>query len=279
LCDTISVEQLNSLSALQYDTAQSFIGDSCTFEAAPGQSGSHALTLYLSGFSFDMMRSSPGVSEVMVGERTAIVFEGDLHVGLDEGILSVIPDFAGSEVAQGLDRIEYAIDVAEVVVPALEAMSTGSEEPSSEGSLAPPPQLDGMSWRSQGPMPGEELVGSSDEQRALWQALLDAAGADASQLSVIDASGTTESGERFGTYAAIRIVGLDGAQLSSVLLDWLRSTSGEDIASEELTLDGRSVSRLSVGGEIRGYVYVAGDVAHALTMSEENAAHMLEVLP
>lgn len=161
---------------------------------------------------------------------------------------SVTLDPGDSPDAAGVDPIDYALSVAEVVVPAL--------------GVAPP---------------NEEETAAGDA----LQPLADAAGVDPSELTLLmDANARdADSGEMLGSYAAIQVAGLDGEQLEAAIVSWMGTVSGEDVSTDVLSLGGKDVTALSAGGQLRGYLYVAGDIVHTFTMSEEVAAKILETLP
>lgn len=279
LCDTITIEELNALGPLQFEPPEFFSGANiCAFGPADS-SDSYTLYLTVSGFSLEDMRTAaeaePDFVEVLVGDQPAIMAGGDLHVGLDEGILSVgvDPDDAG-----GIDPVEYIVDIAEIVVPALAAAP--ASDAGGEVTVARPPDVEGIDWRGgQSLSRGQDLM-EDENQAALWQPLLDATGAEPAQLVLLNVSAFDDADERLGQYDAIRVAGSDPASFRSALIEWLRTASGgEDASFEDRTLGGKDVVSFSVGGELAGYLYFAGDTAHALTMPEEHAARVLEALP
>lgn len=280
LCEATTIEAINAIGPLQFEDS-AFGGSAlCFLEAS---TGSATLTLAVSGISFDLMRgSSPDLVEVTVGDRPAVAAEGLLHVGLEEGILTVNLALSDPDAVGDVDPVEYAIDVAEIVVPALEASQAAEGGPATASTLAPPPEVAGIDWsRSPDVVSGDQMMEADEGQAAIWQPLLDAAGVDATQLFTIDSNALdAESGDRVGTYAAIQLVDVDEERLRSALLDWLRTASGsDDVVTEDITLGGKDVTRLSVDGELRGYLYFSGDTAHAVTMPDEAAAMVLEALP
>lgn len=278
LCETISVEQLNALGPLQYAAPEPVIAGMCVFEES---SGSASLALVISGVSFDLMRtSSPEAVEAMVGDRPAVAIDGSLHVGLDEGILSVILEFTSADAVGDLDPIAYAIDVAEIVVPALATMS-GTDDPASPGTLVPPPEVEGITWGRSQVVNGEELMESDEQQQGIWQPLLDAVGLDAAQLFTMDVTAIdAQTEERLGTYSAIQLVGTETDRLRSAIVDWVRSSSGDaGLTTNDVALGGKDVVLLTFSAGNTGYLYVAGDTAHALTIPEAAAATVLEALP
>jgi hypothetical protein len=120
---------------------------------------------------------------------------------------------------------------------------------------------------------------NDERQVEIWQPMLDSAGADSGELFILGANARDEgSGAAIGSYAAIQIVGIDESALRSAFLDLMRTT-GEDVSMEDLTLGGKSVLRLAAGDETRSYLYLDGDIAHTFTMSEEDAARVLESMP
>jgi hypothetical protein len=58
----------------------------------------------------------------------------------------------------------------------------------------------------------------------------------------------------------------------------MRNAAG-DVVLEDISLGGRDVQRMAAGDQIRGVLYVDGDTAHALTMSEEDATLVIAALP
>jgi hypothetical protein len=280
LCEATTIEAINAIGPLQFEDSGFGGPASCFLEAS---SGSATLALGVSGISFDLVReSSPDVVEVMVGDRPAVAAEGFLHVGLEEGILTVNLALSDPDAIGDIDPVEYAVDVAEVVVPALEASQVADGGPTSASTLGPPPEVAGIDWpRSPDVVSAEQLIEADEQQALIWQPLLDAAGVDATQLFTINANARdAESGDIVGNYAAIQLVGIDEERLRSALIDWLRTQSADDeVVTEDITLGGKDVTRLSVGGELRGYLYLIGDTAHALTMPDDAVARVLEALP
>lgn len=278
LCDTISVAELDAIGPFQYAAPELATADLCAFRTV---SGSTSLTLVLSGISFDLMRSSmPEAVDIMVGDRPAVAIDGDLHVGLEDGLLSVIPEIGSADAVGDVDPIAYAIEVAEVVVPALATMS-GTQDPPSAGTLVPPPEAEGVTWGRSQVVSGEELFASDDQQRGIWQPLLDAVGLDPSQLFTMSVNAVdTQTGDGIGNYSAIQLVGVEADRVRSAVIDWVRTLSGDDgLEIRDVTLGGKDVVLLTFTAGTTGYVHVAGDTAHALTLPEAIAATVLEALP
>lgn len=73
----------------------------------------------------------------------------------------------------------------------------------------------------------------------------------------------------------------DEARLRSAIIDLLRTSFGtDDVVAEDINLGGKDVVALKVAGELQGYLYIDGDIAHTLRrMSEATAAPVLEALP
>jgi hypothetical protein len=278
LCDAMSVEELNTIGPLQFDDPEPGSPGICSFVAS---SGASSLSLVVSGLSFELVRTSvPDLAEVVVGDRSAVAVDGSLHVDLGEGILSVILTLAPGEGATGLDPLEYAIDVAEIVVPTLVASHTTADDPAQDGSPGSPPEVAGISWRDADVVSGEELLAAGEEQAAVWQPLLDSVAVDATQFFLTETSASdADSGERLGSYSAIRLVGIDESLLRSAIIDWLSTVSGRDVGTEAVTLGGKDVTAVSLDGESQGYLYITGDTAHSLSMAEEAAIRVLEAMP
>jgi hypothetical protein len=275
LCEAISVDELAALGPLTYRTPTEGAPFYCVFEAADG---SYTLTLATTGISYDLMRD-PESEEYSPGGRPATGIEGGVLVDLGEERLAVTLDPGDSPDAQGLDPVDYARGVAEIVVPAL-GLPPASEEAASGDALQPPP-VDGIEWGRTSVVTAAELIDADAEQATIWQALADAAGVDPSELSLLtDARARdADSGMALGSYAAVQVAGADGEQLQAAIVSWMGTVSGEEVSTDVISLGGKDVTALSAGDQLRGYLYAAGDVVHSLTMSEEDAARILQALP
>jgi hypothetical protein len=276
LCEAISIEELAALGPLTFETPAEGAPVYCVFEASGD--GSYSLTLATTEASYDLMRD-PGSEEYSPGGRPATAFEGSLIVDLGETRLAVTLDPGDSPDAAGVDPIAYALRVAEVVVPALGVAPASDEETAAGDELQPPP-VDGIEWGRTSVVTAAELIEANEGQAAVWQPLADAAGVDTTELSLLNANARdAASGEILGTYAAIQVAGLAGEQLKAAIISWMGTVSGEDVSTDVIPLGGKDVTALSAGGELRGYLYVAGDIVHTFTMSEDDAARILRALP
>jgi hypothetical protein len=277
LCDAIDLEALNALGP-QYETPTFGSPELCAYQTA---SGDATLTIVISGISFDLVQASaPEGSDTVVADRPAVAVDGALHIDIGEGTLSIAPDLSGD--AADIDPIEYASSVGELVLPSVEATATGNEPAASGGPSATAPEVPGIEWgRSQTVTTVAELTDADEGQLATWQPLLDASGADPTQVSILSANATdAQSGEMLGNYSTIRIEGVDESVLVPAVVEWMRSVSeGDKVTVEDGSIGGKDVVTISVGGEFRGYLYAKGDTVHALAMTEEAASRILGVLP
>ncbi len=281
-CDAITVDALQELSPLRFDPPDpSGAPGWCSFQAS-SPSDSYSLAILTSGMSFDLMRqAAPDIVEFNIGDHPAIMVDGYLHVGLDDGILSIILELDDPDAVPGLDPVAFATGVAELVLPAIDATSTG-DGAVAEAALAPPPDVDGIEWgRNQEVLSAQELIEADEGQAAAWQPLADALGADLGAIFILSVNGSDAgSGEGLGNYSAIRVVGMDGSSLRSGIVEWFRNVTGPGgVETEDLTLGGKQVTRLSSDGESRGLLYVQGDTAYAIGMSDDDTARVLETLP
>lgn len=273
LCDAITVEALDALGPLKYDAPASGAPVFCVFEAAGD--GSHSLTLAISSISYDLLKA-PDAVEYEVGGLPALVLEESLVVDIGEDTFAVTPAFAGSPDAAGLDLIEYALAVAEVVVPALETTAPTEER----ADTLQPPEVDGIVWGRVDARTAAEFIEADQGQEAVWQPLADALDIGTADLLILNVNARDAESEDFlGAYSAIEVTGAESARLRSALLDWIVKSAGEGAATEEIVLAGKDVSALSVGGEVAGYLYVVGNIAHAVPGPEDIAGRILDALP
>lgn len=273
LCDAITVEELDALGPLKYDAAAGGGPDYCVFEAAGD--GSHSLTLAISSISYDLMKTPDGV-EYDVGGLPASVLEDSLLVDIGEGIFAVTPTFEGSPDAAGLDVIEYALAVAGLAAPALETTVPAGEP----ADALQPPEVEGIEWGRVDAQTAAEFIEADESQEGLWQPLADALGIGTGDLLIMTVNARDAESEDFiGAYSLIEATGAEGEQLRSALVDWLLMTGGEGATVEDISLGGKDVTTLSVAGEVRGYVYVVGNIAHAVPGPEDIAVRFLEALP
>lgn len=281
LCSTISIEQLNELAPVGLEVILFDTGDVCAFGPSL-QGGTPTLSLVVLGLSLgSMVDIWPDVTEVTVGGRPAAIAEGAVHVDMGDEILTVQLDLGSEEVA-GVDPIEYAIDVAEIVVAARGTMPSDTETPDSSASttLVGPPDVEGIEWsRAQEVVSAQELTEGDEGQAVIWQPMLDAAGASADELFLLSVDARDGANGPIGNYAAVQILGADESTLRAALTELMRVTSGGDVTFDDLTLGGKDVQRLTVAGEVRGIVYFVGDTVHTFTMPEEDAARVLEAMP
>lgn len=276
-CDAISVDELNAIGPLQFEPSEFSSGAICVFEPA-SQSDSYTLTIVPSGFSFDMLlQATPDAVEVTAGDRPALFAEGSLHVGLDDGLLSINLEPGDSEAAADVDLEAFSVAVAALAVPAMASVAAG-DDGAADAALAPPPEIEGIEWNGQNIATGQDLM-QDEAAAALWQSLLDATGADPSQLVLLNATARDDERQQLGRYDAIQVTGADGATFRSALLDWLRSAMGDDAVFEDLTVAGKDVVKITAGGEVIGYLYFDGDTAHTVTLPEELVAQVIEALP
>jgi hypothetical protein len=194
-------------------------------------------------------------------------------VGIDDQLLTVSARMTDSAQAGGLDEGQYALDVAELVVPALMVLPT---------ARAPgTPDVEGLSWRTTRDLVGTELEDSlSDPEREMWDAMLAESGVGFEFASLRDASVFDEiADERAGNFTAMRIAGADAEALLPVLLDWLTSLADVEFEFTTGTTAGKDVTNVAADGQVIGVAYTAGDTLYLITMPDETAARVLDQLP
>lgn len=280
LCDAVDLEAIDALDPLGGMSPELGAPAVCVLADA---SGSLTLTVTVSGLSYDLMRSSaPGVDELTVAGRPAIIVDDVLHVGLEDGIASIILEVDAGGERDDIDPLATLVDVAEVLVPTLHAgVATDSPDGPPPASLELP-EANGIEWGSvRDPRSLADLIAGDEAQAAIWQSLVEASGVEAERIVLHEVTALDpDSGERLGTYSTLRFEGGEGVGLRSVIVEWFRTINGgEDVTTTDLDLGGKDIVELEVGGESRGYLFVAGDTAHAITMPEEAAARLLEALP
>lgn len=277
LCDAIDLEALNALGP-QYEVPMFGSPELCAYQTATGDA---TLAIVITGISLDLIRASaPEGSETVVADRPAVAADGVLYIDIGEGTLSIAPDLSGD--VTGVDPIAYATSVGELVLPTVEAVASGSEPGASTGASLTAPEVAGIYWgRGQTSSTVAELIDADEGQLAVWQPLLDASGADPTQVSILSVNATdAESGQMLGNFSTIRIEGIDESVLIPAVIEWMRSVSaGDEVTVENGSVGGKDVATISVAGEFRGYLYAHGDSVHALAMPEEAASRILEVLP
>jgi hypothetical protein len=280
LCSTISFDQLHELGPLRFESILFDSPQACAYGPSP-TGGTPLLSIVIIGLSLDSMEQGfTDAIETMVGERRALVADGGLHVDVDGRILSFTLDL-GSDVDPAVDALDYSMRVAEIVVPALVAGSDGSVGVAADDAQLGVPDVEGIDWgRNQDVMSAEELIGGDEAQAALWQPIFDATGAEPSELLTLNVrafdAGTTDD---LGFYGVLRIEGVEEDALRTGFIGFLQNAGGGDVVLEDISLAGRDVQRMAAGDEISGVMYFDGDTAHIFTMSDEDAARVIEALP
>ena len=291
LCDALSLDELHALGPLRYAEPE-FGGPAfCVYEASPDQQGPHSLNLTYReipfGVAFDDFREgvreqSPGIVDITVGGQPGYADETipgspGVLVGIDDSFLAINPNVEASAEGQGVDSIDYAISVAEIVVSRL-AESLAAERAT---AMPPPPPVDGVEWTRITESIGAEIISNDDVGFAdLLTRLLEETGADLEQATLLSATARPENAsDAGGLYLALRINRVEGSRLVPGLLAWLTTATGDrDLSATPTTLGGKEVTEVSVDGETTGFAYGAGDTLYLLSFPAELATKVLAEL-
>ena len=285
LCDAITLAEIHALSPLRFEEpsdGSAFGGTFCQFGSAQAEAEFYQLGLGLSDLAtVELAREQlPGGLDLTVAGRPAYLVEQPDNVPpgvqllVDLGPESLSVSVSVPEGQLGLDPNDLVIGVAEVAAPRLlDAVE------SADAQLGVP-DVDGIEWgRNQDVATAEELIERDEAQAAIWQPILDATGAEPSELLILNVRafkpGTTDE---LGFYGALRIVDVDENALRTGFIDFMRNQAG-DVVLEDISLGGRDVQRMAAGDQISGVLYFDGDTAHVFTMSEEDAALVIAALP
>lgn len=279
LCSAISFDQLHELGPLRFEAVLFDSPELCAYGPSP-TGGTPQLSFLILGLSLDFMEPEfTDPIETMVGGRRALTADGGLHVDVDGRILSFTLDL-GDEAEPAVDALEYSMIVAEIVVPAVMGGSASSQTAAADDGQLRVPEVEGIEWGGiQDVMTAEEMIAGDEMQAALWQPIFDATGAEPKDLVTLNVrafkAGTTDE---LGFYGALRIEGADENALRAGFIDFLGNVGG-DVVIEDISLGGRDVQRMAAGDAISGVMYVDGDTVHTFTMSDEDAARVIEALP
>jgi hypothetical protein len=125
---------------------------------------------------------------------------------------------------------------------------------------------------------GTEILGEDTSSRAILAALR-AEGKEAADLSLAQAYDETQAADL--SILAVGVDGLDAATVEEIVLDSWLAASGSGVVREDVTLGGRSFTRVDYGDEgTKDYVLAAdGAVIVITTASAELAAATAEALP
>jgi len=292
LCDVLSLDELHALGPLRY--AEPVFGNEtrCLYDESSDQVGPHTLGLSLRpipfGGSFLEFRDTarnivPGFVEISVGDQpgyidATIPEAPGLIVGIDDSMLSITWSVGESAEGQGLDGVAYALAVAEIVVPRV----AGAIDEERAAAAPRPPAVAGVTWTRVSDATAEEFISDDEVGLAdLVTGLLEAHGADPAQARLSSATAQPDdAGGPGGLYLALRIDGVEGAQLVPGLLDWMTVAVGdEDLVAVETSVGGKQVTQISLGGQTTGFVYAAGDTMYLLSFPAELATEVLAQLP
>jgi len=118
LCAALTIDELNALSPLQYDS--SFSGmDGCTYQSASSQAGFYNVSLSIGSGTLEQWRQffSGGVDLTVAGSP-AYSADSQLFVELpDEEVLTVSPFVDEETRPEGFDVLAYATQIAEIALP------------------------------------------------------------------------------------------------------------------------------------------------------------------
>jgi hypothetical protein len=133
LCDLITADELNALSAIHYAALPSDADpEACSYGKSKPESGYLTLDFRVypgQTISFDTLKTYyPGGREVTVAGQPAWAFDGNveayeyprLSIARDAGLFEVTLDYFEEGATQGVDPVDHAIKVAEVILPRLE---------------------------------------------------------------------------------------------------------------------------------------------------------------
>lgn len=122
LCGLISIEELNAMGPLEYVEVDDSMPPNCMY-SSDFDVGFHSLSIGLDDFSdydslLQMWGAAMEVDELAVGDRPALYIRdfGALMVDSGAGMLG-ISILGGEEVMTAQEVLDYAIDVAQVVLP------------------------------------------------------------------------------------------------------------------------------------------------------------------
>jgi hypothetical protein len=135
VCATVTLDELNALGALQYDS--SFVGfESCTYLSSSIGQGLPLVTVYLRGGDLEEVKQSfPGGDETSILGHAAYGQGSQLWVELPEGVLEVAPELFGDPGIEGFDPLAYAAQIAEIAIPRVPDV----EVEDLGGFVSPPP--------------------------------------------------------------------------------------------------------------------------------------------
>jgi hypothetical protein len=297
LCDAVALEAVNALSPMQYADIDMGSGSFCVLETADGQQGPHTLMLVVQeipfGIPFEEMvaglrEQGREITDLTIGGRAAFVdasFPEQIGISIDLGdrFAAVTPSISESAEGAGVDPVEHAIGVAELLVAGLETGTSGSDGSQAVGAPASPPELEGVRWSTADERSGEDIESAANEDElAFWDPLLEASGRGYADVRMTNfLAFDTATDERIGTYSAWSIGGADMTALLPMLVAWLRELSADQGAVfEQRTLAGKEVTSVSVPGSPAGVIYAAGDTFHIIQLpDDERTEALLAALP
>ena len=134
LCEALSLEQLDALSPLQFDSVDGG-ADYCSYSNTDPAAGFHFVNTSLTPGSLDDFKLffSDG-QELIVADRPAYYAIEQLWVSLDEGVLSVAAFPAGSPGSEDMDSLAYASEIAAIVIAALPGLQADLATESGAGT-------------------------------------------------------------------------------------------------------------------------------------------------
>jgi hypothetical protein len=118
LCELLGLDEINDIGPVQYDFADAYVSDSCTWEG-DYETSFHSLSAYLQPeTSLEQIRGAyPDGTEVTVAGRDALQVGSELYVDLAPATLVLFAALDEAPGAEGVDPGEYIIAIAEVLVP------------------------------------------------------------------------------------------------------------------------------------------------------------------
>jgi hypothetical protein len=120
LCGLLSLEDVNALGPVQFTTAEAFTSDSCDYTDSEAGFPSLSVNVTSDASLEDVRLAYEEVTELIelsAAGRDALTDGDQLFVEMGEDVLVVYPSIAEAPGSESVDAIEYAIDVAELLVP------------------------------------------------------------------------------------------------------------------------------------------------------------------
>jgi hypothetical protein len=282
LCEAFTLDEMRSLDSrdwqVHFDEPSS-----CGYGEPEGAEDWYRFSVsYEDHYTFEEIASDDTSVVLEVGGAPAVFAYGSLSVQVGDELLHFSPAFIDEEEGWEERLLAMSTQAAELTLDDLGPRVPEAPEldATARAEAAGLPGTVAFAWDVQVDRRGDAVISESGEQGAMvWSQVLERLGADADQLSLVEAdvsSGLT--GGTLGKYARMGVSGVGASTLREAMLATYRDLVGDGLVLEESAIDGHSVDILTLPDGSSAWFHFVDDAAHMIQAPEDVAAMILDAV-